>query len=208
MESKTSAKKGKRESKKRNTFSDVGSPAHQKQELPKVRKEETLSRFILYSCTVEVDEKPDADYGTDEYLCIIPEDTDKKKKKKHAKLAWHLLDVMTWGTAGTNSWASGMSVLTLPSPWATLAKSVHNLKCLRKAKKTTKSNVYSCTCTVDTDFDVLTSNQTSALWSPPPQKRKKCFHVLKTEWPKWLFLDNMWCISESLKKCFGLPPGD
>lgn len=85
MESKTSAKKGKRESKKRNTFSDVGSPAHQKQELPKVRKKETLSRFILYSCTVEVDEKPDADYGTDEYLCIIPEDTDKKKKKKTRK---------------------------------------------------------------------------------------------------------------------------
>lgn len=82
MESKTSAKKGKRESKKRNTFSDVGSPAHQKQELPKVRKKETLSRFILYSCTVEVDEKPDADYGTDEYLCIIPEDTDKKKKTR------------------------------------------------------------------------------------------------------------------------------
>lgn len=85
MESKTSAKKGKRESKKRNTFSDVGSPAHQKQELPKVRKKETLSRFILYSCTVEVDEKPDADYGTDEYLCIIPEDTDKKKKKKNTQ---------------------------------------------------------------------------------------------------------------------------
>lgn len=57
----------------------------QKQELPKVRKKETLSRFILYSCTVEVDEKPDADYGTDEYLCIIPEDTDKKKKKKTRK---------------------------------------------------------------------------------------------------------------------------
>lgn len=124
------------------------------------------------------------------------------KKKKHAKLfklAWHLLDVMTWGTAGTNSWASGMSVLTLPSPWATLAKSVHNLKCLRKAKNT-KSNVYSCTCTVDTEFDVVTSNQTSALWSPP-QKRKKCFHVLKTDWPKWLFLDNVmhfWFFEEML----------
>lgn len=89
MESKTSAKKGKhkaKESKKRNTFSDVGSPAHQKQELPKVRKKETSSRFILYSCTVEVDEKPAADYGTNGYLCIIPEDTGKKnKKKKHAK---------------------------------------------------------------------------------------------------------------------------
>lgn len=201
MESKTSAKKGKRKSKKRNTFSDVGSPAHQKQELPKVRKKETLSRFILYSCTVEVDEKPDADYGTDEYLCIIPEDTDKKKKK-HAKLAWHLLDVMTWGTAGTNSWASGMSVLTLPSPWATLAKSVHNLKCLRKAKKNTKSNVYSCTCTVDTDFDVLTSNQTSALWSPPP-KKKKMFPCVKNRMTKmtvfgqhvmhfWFFEEMLW----------------
>lgn len=52
-------KKGKHESKKINTFSDVGSPAHQKQELPKVRKKETSSRFILYSCTVEVDEKPE-----------------------------------------------------------------------------------------------------------------------------------------------------
>lgn len=202
MESKTSAKKGKRESKKRNTFSDVGSPAHQKQELPKVRKEETLSRFILYSCTVEVDEKPDADYGTDEYLCIIPEDTDKKKKKKHAKLAWHLLDVMTWGTAGTNSWASGMSVLTLPSPWATLAKSVHNLKCLRKAKKTHKEQCVFMHMHCGHRFWCTDIKPNLCSLIPPP-KKKKMFPCVKNRMTKmtvfgqhvmhfWFFEEMLW----------------
>lgn len=106
------------------------------------------------------------------------------KKKNHAKLfklAWHLLDVMTWGTAGTNSWASGMSVLTLPSPWATLAKSVHNLKCLRKAKKPQRAM---CIHAHALWTQILMYwHQTKPLLfdPPPPSKKKKMFPCVKND---------------------------
>lgn len=104
------------------------------------------------------------------------------KKKKHAKLfklAWHLLDIMTWGTAGTNSWASGMSVLTLPSPWATLAKSVHNLKCLRKAKKHKEQCVFMhMHCGHRFWCTDIKPNLCSLI---PPSKKKKMFPCVKND---------------------------
>ena len=55
----------------------------------------------------------------------IPEDT-KKERQKLFRLVWHLLNVTAPGLSGTNSWASCISLLTLPSPWVTLLRSVHN----------------------------------------------------------------------------------